>query len=169
MEFTIETTYDQKAMTAMVRAIRRVVRKKQNKRSHIFGTAVMILGLLLLFTEESFSLRQVVTASIVALIAVVQVFQDPINAYIARKRGLPGMDTAVATFHKDGYHSRTFYGESEFRYDTVQRFIDADAYFVFAFSPSHGQVYDKRTLTGGTEEEFVAFISEKTGKQLETA
>ena len=40
-------------------------------------------------------------------------------------------------------------------------------YFVFLFSKNHAQVYDKRTLTGGTAEEFRAFMQEKTGKAIE--
>lgn len=36
-EFTFETTYNQKAMTTMARALRKTVRKKHSRRSHIFG------------------------------------------------------------------------------------------------------------------------------------
>lgn len=38
---------------------------------------------------------------------------------------------------------------------------------MFLFSKNHAQVYDKRTLTGGTAEEFRAFMREKTEKAIE--
>ena len=38
---------------------------------------------------------------------------------------------------------------------------------MFLFSKNHAQVYDKRTLTGGTAEEFRAFMQEQTGKTVD--
>ena len=38
--------------------------------------------------------------------------------------------------------------------------------FVFIFSISHAQVYDKSGLTGGTVEEFREFIQRKTEKEI---
>lgn len=40
-------------------------------------------------------------------------------------------------------------------------------YFVFIFSPSHAQVYDKSNLPGGTAEEFSSFIKEKAQNEIE--
>ena len=47
MEFTFDTAYDQKTVTAMVRALRKTQRKKRSRRSHILGWAVIVLGTLL--------------------------------------------------------------------------------------------------------------------------
>ena len=44
MEFTFETSYNQKALTTMARALRKTVRKKRSRRSHILGWIVMIMG-----------------------------------------------------------------------------------------------------------------------------
>lgn len=46
MEFTFETIYDQKAMKAMANALRKTVRKKRSRRSHIWGLIVCFWGLL---------------------------------------------------------------------------------------------------------------------------
>lgn len=166
MEFTIETTYDQKAITAMVRGIRKTLWRRQTKRTRIFGTVAILIGLLLIFSAEAVTLRRVVTFSAMAVMLLAMIFQDQINAYFTIKRGLPGLNRAVVRFREEGYHSATSVGESDFYYETIVSFIDAGDYFVFAFGPSHGQVYDKKTLTGGTVEEFAAFIAKKTGKQL---
>ena len=89
MEFTFETTYDQKAFTSMAKALRKTVRKKRNHRSHVFGWIVVVLGLLLtlLSANESFSinLRTIITWLAIILILIVMFFEDSINGYIAKK------------------------------------------------------------------------------------
>ena len=45
-EFTFETDYDISALSAMARALRKTVRKKQSRRSRIFGWTVAVLGIL---------------------------------------------------------------------------------------------------------------------------
>lgn len=167
MVFTIETVYDQKAMTAMVRGIRKTLRKKQSKRTRNFGMLSITLGIILLISVEKITAaRFVVTLAAIIVILLALIFQDPLNAYFTRRRGLPGLDKAVVTFHEEGYHSATAIGESDFYYDTIACVIDSGDYFVFAFSPTHGQVYDKGKLIGGTAHEFAEFIEKKTGKQL---
>ena len=44
---------------------------------------------------------------------------------------------------------------------------EADDYFVFIFSQSHAQVYDKKSISGGTIEEFREFIKGVTGKEIQ--
>jgi len=41
MEFRFETVYNQKAFTSMAKALRKTIRKKRSKRSHIFGWMVV--------------------------------------------------------------------------------------------------------------------------------
>ena len=48
MEFTTTTDYDMKTLTAMARALRKTVRKKRSRRTHIFGWIVVLLGTFLL-------------------------------------------------------------------------------------------------------------------------
>lgn len=167
MRFMIETVYDQKALTAMARALRKTIRSKRSRRSHVFGWIVTIMALLLSFNAAEVNGRLVVTVLVAAAIVIALIFEDFINGYVAKKRGLPGLDRSLVTFHEEGYHSSTPIGTSDFQYDTILRFAETKDHFVFVFSVSHAQVYDKRNLSGGTAAEFAAFISEKTGKQLE--
>lgn len=37
MEFTFDTVYDQRAVTAMAHGLRKTIRKKHSRRSHIFA------------------------------------------------------------------------------------------------------------------------------------
>ena len=47
MEFTVETVYDQRAVTAMAKGLRKTIRKKHSKRAHVFGWLVVLLALIL--------------------------------------------------------------------------------------------------------------------------
>ncbi len=170
MEFTFETVYDQKAMTAMARALRRTVRKKHSRRSHIIGWIVVALGALLLWNRLSngggVDLNAVVTGIAIVLIVLVFLFEDALNGYFARKRNLPGLASTTVTFTEDGYRSVTEMGNTEWFYDKIEAIAETGDYFVFLFSKSHAQLYDKRRLTGGSAEDFRAFITEKTGREI---
>ena len=52
MEFQFETRYDQKGLTAMARALRKTIRKKSSRRSHIFGWCIVALAILLIAAQR---------------------------------------------------------------------------------------------------------------------
>lgn len=62
--------------------------------------------------------------------------------------------------------SETEVGKSEFAYNKIAMIAETDRYFVFVFSASHAQVYDKSNLSGGSVSEFREFIIERTGKTV---
>ena len=44
--------------------------------------------------------------------------------------------------------------------------VELPEYFVFLFDKNHAQIYTKAGMTGGSPEEFRAFLAEKTGKEI---
>lgn len=167
MEFVFETDYDRKAMTAMAKGLRKTVRKKHSRRSHIFGWIVIALGLLLSWPSGDVNRGDVVTWITIAVMLGALLFEDRLNGYFARKKMLPGTSHAKAIFTEDGYRSETQMGNTEWKYENITAMAETKDYFVFLFSKNHAQVYDKRTLTGGTADEFRAFMQEKTEKAIE--
>lgn len=166
MEFTFETTYDQKALTAMARGLRKTLRKKRSRRSHIFGWIVIALALLLVFRSGTLDFRAVITLLAALLMLLALVFEDQLNGYFAKKRMMPGTEKASSHFTDEGFSSTTEVGRTEFHYGKIIALAETGDYFLFLFSSSHAQVYDKRTLTGGTVDEFRAFIQNKTENTL---
>ena len=173
MQFTFQTDYNQRSLSVMAKCIRKTARAKRSKRSHLFGWIVIALALLLSFTsgEEGFTVtfNMVLTWLVAAMILVTLVFEDQLNGYIAGKRMLKGTEKAAATFDTDNpdmYVSETEVGKSEFSYHKLALIAETERYFVFVFSASHAQVYDKYSLSGGTVNEFREFITKTTGKQL---
>ena len=171
MEFQFATAYNQEAVTALAKTLRKTARKKRSRRSHIFGVLVMILAILLTLPlgDKVFVLdfKTVVTWLAAAMIFFALIFEDRLNGYIARKRMLPGLAKATTTFKAEGYYSETEIGASEFKYNTIVALAETERYFVFIFGQNHAQVYDKQSITGGTMEEFREFITTVTGKNIE--
>ncbi len=171
MEFKCETVYNQEATTIMAKAIRKTARKKKSRRSHIFAVIVIILAFLLTLPlgdkEFVINFRTIITWIIAAILLFTLIFEDKINGYVARKRMLPGLEKATVTFHADGYHSEAELGSSEFKYNTIILLAETDNFFVFVFSQSHAQVYNKNSITGGTIEEFREFLKNVTGKEIQ--
>jgi len=172
MEFKFETVYNQEAVTIMARILRKTVRKKRSRRSHIFGLIVVILAILLTLPhgdeELLIDFKTIVTWLASAILLFVLLFEDKINGYIARKRMLPGLNKSIVTFKPDCYCSETEIGKSEFQYNNIILLAETADYFAFLFSHSHAQIYDKKSISGGTIEEFREFIKGVTGKEIES-
>lgn len=147
----------------MAKALRKTIRKKRSRRSHVFGAVVAVLGIVLALSAGQINFRLMLTLIAVAAILLALVFEDRLNGYIAFRRMLPGMNFSKVTFHEDSYHSETPIGTSDFPYTNIQILAEEKDYFVFIFSGSHAQLYDKRSITGGSCDAFKQFMTEKTG------
>ncbi len=172
MEFIFETTYNQKALTAMAKGVRKTARKKRTRRSHIFGWIVITLAIFLALADIKdgieFTANRIITLLAAIAILIVLLFEDKINGYVARKRMLPGTEKSKVTFGEDSFFSETEVGTTEWNYERILILAETKDYFIFVFSSSHAQVYDKNNLSGGTVDEFRNFICERTGKAMTT-
>ena len=161
--FSFETDYDMNTFISMARALRKTVRKKHSKRSHIFGVGVVVLGMASVFLWGP----KVLTIAAIAVIILVLLFEDRLNAWVAMKRMLSGMEKTKSDFYEDRYVSATDIGTTEWHFDKIKAIAEDQDYFIFLFSESHTQAYDKRKMNGGTEGDFRAFIEEKTGIKVQ--
>lgn len=170
MEFRFETKYDQKGLTVLARALRKTIRKKGSRRSHIFGWCIIALAGLLIaaqrLLDEPWTLRDTLNCGVGVVLIVVLLTEDQVNAFAAKKKLLPGTSSAKSVFREESYTSTTEAASTEFHYEAIQQVCETADYFVLLFSRQHGQIYDKAALSGGTAEEFRTFITEKTGKPI---
>ena len=79
---------------------------------------------------------------------------------------MAGTNRAFSVFAAEDYSSETAAGITQWRYDTIAQIAEDKDYFVLVFDQRYAQVYDKRTLSGGSVEEFRVFITQKTGKEV---
>lgn len=168
MEFTFETHYDAKALTLMAKALRKTVRKKRSRRTHLFGWVVIVLGLLLVLSKGGvFDFATVITLVATMIVLLALLFEDRLNGYVAKARLLPGTENAVTVFSESGFTSTTDVGNTQWNYDKIMMIVETDDFFVFLYSQNHAQLYDKRHLQGGTAEAFRRFMEAATGKQIQ--
>ena len=171
MKYTFETEYNLHSLTAMAKALRKTVRKKRGRISHIRGWVIVAFSLALLVTasQNPLETREKITVAVGAIILITLIFEDRLNGYIGKKRMLKGTEKAVAVFDEENaetFISETEAGKTEFYYKNIVAIAETKEYFVFILSANHGQLYDKAHLSGGTPEQFRDFISEKTGKSV---
>ena len=161
--FSFETNYNTATFVSMARAIRKTVGKKRSRRSHIFGAAVVVLGIAasLIWGPKP------LTIAAIALIILVFIFENRINAFFAIKRMLPGMERVRSDFYEDRYISSTDIGTTEWHYDKIKHIAEDKDFFIFFFSKSHVQAYDKSSIHGRIDADFKIFIEEKTGLKVE--
>ena len=161
--FSFETDYDMNTFISMARALRMTVRKKHSKRSHILGLGVAFLGVASIILWGP----KVLTITAIVVIILVLLFEDRLNAWFAMKRMLKGMEKARSDFYEDRYRSATDIGTTEWHYDKIKGIAEDNGYFIFLFSESHTQAYDKRKMSGGSQDDFREFIEEKTGLTMQ--
>ena len=101
--FSFETDYNMNTFISMARALRKIVRKKHSKRSHIFGWGVVVLGAVSVFLWGP----KVLTIAAIIVLILALLFEDRLNAWFAMKRMLKGMEKARSDFYEDRYISES--------------------------------------------------------------
>ena len=155
-------------MTIASRAMRRVLRRKRSIIWAIFGWSVFFINALLLipFDGESFTLDASTMISLLVEVMLLSVllFQDRFNGMIACKNTLAGTKDYHIAFGEESYTVVTAATTSTFRYELIDALAESQDYMILLMKKRYAQSLDKRTLTGGTVEEFNRFLEEKTGK-----
>ena len=169
MTFEIHSDITNRSMTVAARAMRKALRRKRSIIWAIYGWSVFLFSALLLipFDGEPFALDvRTVTSLLVEVMLLLSVllFQDRFIGVIARKNTLAGTKEYHVTFGEDSYTVITAATTSTFHYELIDALAESQDYIIFLMKKRYAQPLDKRTLTGGTVEEFKRFLEEKTGK-----
>ena len=171
MTFEICSDITNRSMTIASRAMRKVLRRKRSILWAIFGWSVFFINVLLLipFDGESFTLDASVMISLLVEVMLLSVllFQDRFNGMIACKNALAGTKNYHIMFGEESYTVVTEVTTSTFRYELIDAMAESQDYMILLMKKRYAQPLDKRTLTGGTVEEFKRFLEEKTGKTFQ--
>lgn len=168
MTFEIHSDITNHSMTVAARAMRKVLRRKRSILWAIFGWSVFFINALLLipFDGESVALdvSMLISLLVEVMLLSVLLFQDRFNGMIACKNTLAGTKDYHIAFGEDSYTVVTAATTSMFRYELIDALAESQDYMILLMKKRYAQPLDKRTLTGGTVEEFKRFLEEKTGK-----
>lgn len=170
MDVTFETLYDQRALTAIAKTVRKLYHRKSSLVMRLFGLCVVVLGVYssspLSGNEFSFTARGVISYAALLMILISVIFEDSVNGLIARRK-LPDGDCIVdSRFEDDIFSVQSDSGINTWQYQRINRLAETKYYFVLVFSEHHAEVFEKDTLAGISEEEFRIFIRNKTGKDF---
>ena len=167
MEFTCHTTYDQKALTAMARAVRKTIRAKTSRRVRL--CAWIIIGLLLvslwLFWGNIW--QTAADGVVIAALLLIDWKKDAINAFFARRKALPGTDSADTAFYSDYFLVKTAAADSKWQYDKILALAETRDYLIFVMGKNHALAMDKAALESISILEFRRFLEEKSGQEIE--
>ena len=169
MEFTFDLNYDQKAMTAMARAIRTGLQEEQDKKSRIIGWAFVALTVFILLLSDRFGWMQIAATVIIVLFATYLIWQDPINGYLAMKKLPEKMRKGRWLFREDGYFSDTEAGESDYSYQNIFMMVESHGYMMLVFHEGTAHVIDLSTIQGGTAADFRKLLRRQTSLTIQEA
>lgn len=169
MEFTFELNYNQKAMTAMAKAIRSGLQEEQDKKSKIIGWGFVALTVLILLFSESFGWMQIAACVLITCFAAYLIWQDQVNGYLAMKRLPEKMRKGRWLFREDGYFSDTEAGESDYSYENIFLMVESQGYMMLVFHEGKAHIIDMSTIQGGTTQDFRKLLRRKTSLTIQEA
>lgn len=158
MKFTCHTTYDQKALTVMARAVRKTVRAKRSRMVRVW--AWVIIGLLAVSVWLSWGnvWQTAANCAVLAALLLINWKEDALNGFFAKRKALPGTDCADTIFCPDGFLVKTVAAESKWQYDKILVLAETGKYLVLVMGKNHALAVEKATLQGGSLPKFRRFL-----------
>ena len=150
--FIIQTTVDQKAMTALARVSRKTLRRGRSGPVRTLAWFIVVLEAFLTATylrggEDGWQVNALLGLFMLGCI----LGEDWVNGAVGLRKVPPGSREVNAAF-KD---------------DQIRAAAETKDYFVLLLGRSQGQVYDKKGFSWGEPEEFREFIHKKTGLKVQ--
>ena len=167
MEFTCRTAYDQKALTAANRALRKTIRAEQNFIVRNRGCRVIVLAAIAFWLSWGTTWQMVFSCVIIFGLLVVNWKGDAIDAYFAKRWGYRNRDFDAAAFYADHFLVKTAAAESKWQYDKILALAETGEYLVLMMGKSHALAVEKVSLEGGSIQEFCRFLEEKSGQKIQ--
>ena len=165
--FTCHTTYDQKALTAMARAVRKTVRARRSRWVRIYAWVIIGLLLVSLWLSWGNTWQTAANCAVIAVLLIISGKEDALNGYFARRKALPGTDCADTVFYPDCFLVKTAAAESKWSYDRILALAETRNYFLLVMGKHHALALDKGALEGGGTPELGRFLEEKSGRRIQ--
>ena len=167
--FIIQTTVDQKAMTALARVSRKTLRRGRSGPVRTLAWFIVVLEAFLTATylrggEDGWQVNALLGLFMLGCI----LGEDWVNGAVGLRKVPPGSREVNAAFKDEScYVHRTQAAESWWPYDQIRAAAETKDYFVLLLGRSQGQVYDKKGFSWGEPEECREFIHKKTGLKVQ--
>ena len=164
MKITCKTIYDRKAFSAMSLVLRRTLRRRFDRLVNLYFWVVAALLVVSMWLSLDRTPLFIGNSAALLLLLAVWLKQDAINAFFAGRKLIPGAKECRTDFYPDRYEA-VFSGiVTRWSYDRVLVLAETRDHIVLVLGKNHAQAYPKAGLTGGTAEEMLRFLEQRTGK-----
>lgn len=170
MNYTIEMMYDNSAILAMAKAVRKTMRAKFDGRKKYLIAAVIAMGCAVLIKDivtKNVGLNTLVAVCSATALVVYILSEDKITARRSRKKVNEVGFALRVDFGEEFYTSTTEMAQIEWKYSDIVALVKTDNHIVFVLSESQAQAFDLNGLKEGNPQQFIAFVEEKTGKKVQ--
>ena len=166
----IQTTINQRAMTALAKMTRKTVRRGRNGPVRLMAWFVVLLEtyLTVIYARAGLGGWQMNLLLGGIMLACI-LGEDWVNGAIGLRRTAPEEREVNAAFQEKEscYVCRAQLGERWWPYSQIQAAVETRHYFALLLDRKHGQVFSKQGIAWGSEEEFRALIRTKTGLKIQ--
>lgn len=167
MEFTCRTAYDQEALTAASRALRKTIRIQHGFAVRHRTWSVIALAAISFWLSWGTAWQMVLSCVVIFGLLIVNWKGDAIDAYFAKRWGYPDTDSADAAFYTDYFQVDAVAAESTWQYDRILALAETGEYLVLVMGKNHALAMEKATLEGGSLPEFRRFLEERSGQSIQ--
>ena len=101
--------------------------------------------------------------AVAAVLLVVLLTEDRVNGFFAGRKVLPGSREVETVFTDADYVAAVQNAQTRWSYESIRAIAEGKEFIVLALSDRHAQIYDKGGISGGTAEELLSLLREKTG------
>lgn len=165
----IQTTVSRRAMTALARVNRKTLRRGRSLpvrtlAGFVVALEVFLTALYLRAGRPDWPVNALLGLFMLGCLLL----EDQVSGAAALRRIPPEGRVVNATFQEDGHFVlRTQAGEDWWPYFQIKAAAETEDYFFLFPDRNHGQVYDKKGFSWGTQEEFRALIQRRTGLKIQ--
>ena len=165
----IQTTVDLKAMTALAKMTRKTIRRGRNGPVRVLAWLVVLLeGYLTFIFLRGGAEGWQTNARLGAFMLACILSEDWVNGAVGLRKTPPDSREVNTAFQEDSFYvCRSRAGERWYPYSQVAVAVETKDYFALLLDRKHGQVFAKKGITWGAEEELRALIRKKTGLKIQ--
>lgn len=167
MEFICRTAYDQKALTAASRALRKTIRTQHSFTARHRTWCVIALAAVSLWLSWGTAWQMALSCVVIFGLLIVNWKGDAIDAYFAKRWGYPHTESADAAFYTGHFRVDAAAAASTWQYNNILALAESGKYLVLVMGKNHALAMEKATLEGGSLPEFFRFLEEKSGQKIQ--
>lgn len=167
--FEIEQTYDLAGLTVFCRAQRKLMRPAWRVVRGVIWGVFALSAALCVYLAATGPLEADDWKLLLALFVLLGflLFEDKLNAWVAKRQMVPGTAHATTVFADDAYTVTTEKTQTRWEYGNITALCESERYFICFLGKKHGQLFDKQGFRQGEPDAFRTFLEQKTGKTFQ--